>query len=43
MKKFQNYYEIPFLEKHSITVGNRQQIYAHKNDCITIKDPKPLF
>ena len=30
MKHFQNYYEIPFLEKHSITVRNGQQIYAHK-------------
>ena len=30
MKHFQNYYKIPFLEKHSITVGNGQQIYAHK-------------
>ena len=29
-KHFQNFYEIPFLEKHFITVGNRQQIVAHK-------------
>ena len=29
-KHFQNFYEIPFLEKHSITVGNGQQIVAHK-------------
>ena len=25
-KHFHNFYEIPFLEKHSITVGNGQQI-----------------
>ena len=30
IKHFQNYYEIPFLEKHSITLRNGQQIYAHK-------------
>ena len=29
-KHFQNFSEIPFLEKHSITVGNGQQIIAHK-------------
>ena len=29
-KHFQNFSEIPFLEKHSITVGNGQQIVAHK-------------
>ena len=29
-KHFQNFYEVPFLEKHSITVGNGQQIVAHK-------------
>ena len=29
-KYFQNYYEIPFLEKHSITVGNGQQIMHTK-------------
>ena len=27
---FKNFSEIPFLEKHSITVGNGQQIVAHK-------------
>ena len=43
MKHFQNYYEIPFLEKHSITVGNRQQIYGHNKNCITTKDSRPLF
>ena len=30
VKHFQNFYEVPFLEKHSITVGNGQQIFAHK-------------
>ena len=29
-KHCQNFYEIPFLEKHSITVRNGQQIVAHK-------------
>ena len=29
-KHFQNFSEIPFLEKHSITVGNGQQIVAQK-------------
>ena len=29
-KYFQNFYEVPFLEKHSITVGNGQHIVAHK-------------
>ena len=29
-KHFQNFHEVPFLEKHSITVGNGQQIVAHK-------------
>ena len=37
MKHFQNYYDIPFLEKHSITVGNRQQIYAHKMIVLPLK------
>ena len=37
MKHFQNYYEIPFLEKHSITVGNGQQIYAHKMIALPLK------
>ena len=36
-KHFQNYYEIPFLEKHSITVGNGQQIYAHKMIALPLK------
>ena len=29
-KHFQNFYEIPFLEKHSITVGNGQQLLHTK-------------
>ena len=37
IKHFQNYYEIPFLEKHSITVGNEQQIYAHKMIALPLK------
>ena len=37
MKHFQNDYEIPFLEKQSITVGNRQQIYAHKMITLPLK------
>ena len=37
MKHFQNYYEIPSLEKHSITVGNGQQIYAHKMIALPLK------
>ena len=37
IKHFQNYYEIPFLEKHSITVGNGQQIYAHKMIVLPLK------
>ena len=37
MKHFQNYYEIPLLEKHSITVGNGQQIYAHKMIPLPLK------
>ena len=37
IKHFQNYYEIPFLEKHSITVGNGQQIYAHKMIALHLK------
>ena len=36
-KHFQTFYEIPFLEKHSITVGNRQQIYAHKMITLPLK------
>ena len=36
-KHFQNYYEIPFLEKHSITDGNGQQIYAHKMIALPLK------
>ena len=43
IKHFQNYYEIPFLEKHSITVGNRQQIYTHKMIDITIENSGSLF
>ena len=37
IKHFQNYYEIPFLEKHSITVGNGQQIYAHKMIALSLR------
>ena len=37
IKHFQNYYEIPFLEKHSITVGNGQQIYARKMIALPLK------
>ena len=37
IKHFQNYYEIPFLEKHSITVRNGQQIYAHKMIALPLK------
>ena len=37
IKHFQNYYEIPFLEKDSITVGNEQQIYAHKMIALPLK------
>ena len=29
-KHFQNFYKVPFLEKHSITVGNGQIIFEHK-------------
>ena len=36
-KYFQNFYEIPFLEKHSITVGNEQQIFAHKMIALPLK------
>ena len=36
-KHFQNYYEIPYLEKHSITVGNGQQIYTHKRIALPLK------
>ena len=37
IKHFQNYYEIPFLEKHSFTFGNGQQIYAHKMIALPLK------
>ena len=37
IKHFKNYYEIPFLEKHSITVGNGQQIYAHKMIALPLR------
>ena len=37
IKHFQNYYEIPFLEKHSITFGNGQQIYAHKMIALPLR------
>ena len=37
IKHFQNYYEMPFLEKHSITVGNGQQIYAHKMIALPLR------
>ena len=36
-KHFQNVYEIPFLEKHSITVGNGQQIFAHRMIALPLK------
>ena len=34
---FQNFYEIPFLEKHSIMVENGQQIFAHKMIALPLK------
>ena len=37
IKHFQNYYEIRFLEKHSITVGNGQHIYEHKMIALPLK------
>ena len=42
-KHFQNFYEVPFLEKHSITVGNGQQIVAHKMISLPFPNSKPLF
>ena len=36
-KHFQNYYEIPFLEKHFITVRNGQQIYEHKMIALPLR------
>ena len=36
-KHFKNFYEIPFLEKHSITVGNGQQIFAQKMIALPLK------
>ena len=36
-KHFQNFYEISFLEKHSIIVGNGQQIVAHKMIALPLK------
>ena len=36
-KHFQNFYEILILEKHSITVGNGQQIFAHKMIVLPLK------
>ena len=43
IKHFQNYYEIPFLEKHSITVGNGQQIYAHKMIALPLRIQNHYF
>ena len=43
VKHFQNYYDIPFLEKHSITVGNGQQIYAHKMIALPLKKFKIII
>ena len=43
MKHFQNYYQIPFLEKHSINVRNGQQIYAHKMVALPLKIQDSLF
>ena len=43
IEHFQNYYDIPFLEKHSITVGNGQQIYAHKMIALPIKIQNHYF
>ena len=37
IKHFQNYYEIPFLEKHSMMVSNGQQIYVHKMSALPLK------
>ena len=42
-KHFQNFYEIPFLEKHSITVGNGQQIVAHKMIALPLKIQNHYF
>ena len=36
-KHFQNFYEVPFLEKHSITVGNGQQIVAFKMIALSLQ------
>ena len=36
-KHFQNFYEIPFLEKHSITMGIGQQMFAHKMIALPLR------
>ena len=36
-KHFQNFYNIPFLEIQSITVGNWQQIVPHKMRVLSLK------
>ena len=36
-KHFKNVCEIPFLDKHSITVGNGQQIFTHKMIALCYK------
>ena len=36
-KHFKNFYEIPFFEKHSITLGNGQQFFAHKMIALPLK------
>ena len=43
IKHFQNYYKMPFLEKHSITVGNGQQIHAHKMIALPLKIQNHYF
>ena len=42
-KHFQNFYKISFLEKHSITVENGQQIFAHKMIALPLEIQGPLF
>ena len=42
-KHFQNFYEVPFLEKHSITVGNGQQIVAHKMIALPLQIQNHYF
>ena len=42
-KHFQNFYEVPFLDKHSITVGNGQQIVAHKMIALPLQIQNHYF